>query len=310
MRGAVIMNDVTLQSFPDGLGAARCLASRLGIVADGIVVHRFPDGEVRVTVAAPTTTVLIYASLNAPNDKLIEILFAAEALRRNGALRIVLVAPYLCYMRQDTAFHPLEAISQSVVGRLLAGVVDRVVTVDAHLHRTHDLHAVFPGIAADDLSAMPAISDHLLASPYDPATVIVGPDEESRSWVSRLAARLDLHFTIAHKIRGGDRAVTVALDGTAVRNRPVLLVDDIVSSGGTLVECARALTAAGATAVDAIITHALFPADLIPGFAQAGIRSIRSTNSVPHQTNAIALDGVLATALQDEFAAPDRRTPQ
>jgi ribose-phosphate pyrophosphokinase len=90
----------------------------------------------------------------------------------------------------------------------------------------------------------------------------------------------------------------------------VLLVDDIVSSGGTLVECARALTAAGATAVDAIITHALFPADLIPGFAQAGIRSIRSTNSVPHQTNAIALDGVLATALQDEFAAPDRRTPQ
>ncbi len=310
MRGAAIMNDVTLQSLPDGLGAAGCLASRLGVAAQEIALHRFPDGEVRVTVAAPAKTVLIYASLDAPNDKLIEILFAAEALRRNDVRRIVLVAPYLCYMRQDTAFHPLEAVSQRVLGRLLAGVVDRVVTVDAHLHRTHDLHSVFPGIAADDLSAMPAIADHLLASPCDPATVIVGPDQESRPWVSSLAARLGLPFTVAQKTRGGDRAVTIALDEAAVRDRPVLLVDDIVASGGTLVECARALTAAGATAIDAIITHALFPADLIDTFKQSGIRSIRSTSSVPHPTNAIPLDGILAAALQDELTDTGRKKPQ
>jgi ribose-phosphate pyrophosphokinase len=81
----------------------------------------------------------------------------------------------------------------------------------------------------------------------------------------------------------------------------VLLVDDIVSSGGTLIACAKALTAAGATAVDAVMTHALFPPDMATAFASAGIRSIRSTSSVPHPTNAIPLDELLAAALRSEL---------
>ena len=100
-------------------------------------------------------------SLDQPNDKLLALLFAAEALRRGGAKRLVLVAPYLCYMRQDAAFHEGEAISQKVIGRLLAGSVDRVITVDAHLHRTKNIRDVFPGIDAENLSAMPAIADAL-----------------------------------------------------------------------------------------------------------------------------------------------------
>ena len=139
------------------------------------------------------------------------ILFAAEALRRNGAKRLVLVAPYLCYMRQDAAFHPGEAISQKAVGRLLAGLVDRVITVDAHLHRTADIHDVFPGIEADNLSAMPAIADALRAAGLDPRTVVVGPDAESRPWVSDLASRLGVAHAVAQKTRRGDRSVEVAL---------------------------------------------------------------------------------------------------
>ena len=81
----------------------------------------------------------------------------------------------------------------------------------------------------------------------------------------------------------------------------MLLVDDIVSSGGTLMTCAQALAAAGAGSVDAIITHALFPPELTSEFLRAGIRSIRSTNSVPHPTNAIALDAILVDALQREI---------
>ena len=76
------------------------------------------------------------------------------------------------------------------IGRLLAGLVDRVITVDAHLHRTADIHDVFPGIEADNLSAMPAIADALHAVGLDPRTVVVGPDAESRPWVSELATRL------------------------------------------------------------------------------------------------------------------------
>jgi ribose-phosphate pyrophosphokinase len=256
----------------------------------------------RVTVGQPAATTIIYASLDQPNDKLIAILFAAEALRRGGASRLVLLAPYLCYMRQDAAFHDAEAISQKAVGRLLAATVDRVITVDAHLHRTTDIKAVFPGIEAENLSAMPAIANALRVNGIDPATIVAGPDAESRPWVTDLAGRLGLAHMVAQKTRRGDRAVEIGFaDQASLAGRPVLLVDDIVSSGGTLIACARALAAAGATAVDAVVTHALFPAGMATEFANAGIRSIRSTSSVPHPSNSIPLDDILAAALRREI---------
>jgi ribose-phosphate pyrophosphokinase len=296
------VNKIAIQSLPSGAADARRLASRLGLALHEIALHRFPDGEIRVTVGPAGATTIIYASLDQPNDKLMALLFAAEALRRAGTRRLVLLAPYLCYMRQDAAFGEGEAISQKAVGRLIAGIVDRLITVDAHLHRTADIRAVFPGIEAENLSAMPAIAKALRATGVDPATIVVGPDAESRPWVRDLAAQLGLAHTVAQKIRRGDCSVEIGFaEAASISGRPVLLVDDIVSSGGTLIACAKALNAAGATAVDAIMTHALFPPDMATEFANAGIRSVRSTSSVPHPTNAIPLDDVFAAALHSEI---------
>ena len=296
------MSKVAIQSLPSCVSDANRLASRLGLSLQEIALHRFPDGEMRVTVGRAASTTIVYASLDQPNDKLLAILFAAEALRRGGARRLVLLAPYLCYMRQDAAFHEGEAISQKAVGRLLAATVDRVITVDAHLHRTTDIRAVFPGIEAENLSAMPAIANAVRITGIDPATIVVGPDAESRPWVSDLAGRLGLAHAVAQKIRRGDRAVDIGFaEPASVAGRPVLLVDDIVSSGGTLIACAKALSAAGAKAIDAVITHALFPPEMAIEFADAGIRSIRSTSSVPHPTNAIPLDDIFVAALRGEI---------
>jgi ribose-phosphate pyrophosphokinase len=295
---------VAIQSLPSSSRDAANLASRLGVPFREIAIHAFPDGEIRVTVGPASATTIIYASLDRPNDTLIALLFAAEALRRGGAKRLVLVAPYLCYMRQDTAFHEGEAISQKVIGPLLARCIDRVVTVDAHLHRTADITAVFPGIQADNLSAMPTISDTLRRTGLDPATVVAGPDAESLPWVSDLAGRLGLSYTVARKTRRGDRSVAIEFlqDRASIAGRPALIVDDIVSSGGTMIACAKALTAAGATAIDAVVTHALFPEAACKQMASSGIRSIRSTQSVPHFTNAIVLDELFADALKGELA--------
>jgi len=300
-------NGFVIQSLPSTASDAARLAARLGTTMYAIELHRFPDGEIRVTVGPAAATTIIYASLERPNDKLLTILFAAEALRRAGATRLVLVAPYLCYMRQDAAFHQGEAISQKVIGRLLAQTVDRVVTVDAHLHRTKDIADVFPGIEASDLSAMPAIADFLRAAGFDRATVIVGPDAESRPWVSELANRLSADYAVAHKTRRSDRSVEVEFTDRAVfADRPVLLVDDIVSSGGTVLACVKALQAAGAKTIDAIITHALFPPAMTESFLRAGLRSVRSTHSVPHSSNAIELGAILADALRGEIKIADK----
>ncbi len=154
---------------------------------------------------------------------------------------------------------------------------------------------------ADNLSAMPAIADTLRATGFDPTTIVVGPDAESEAWVSDLSGLLGLPYMTARKTRHGDRSVAIELpEPHAVRDRPVLMVDDLVSSGGTLAACARTLKTVGAATIDAVVTHALFPPGTVDEFARAGIRSIRSTNSVPHPTNAIALDDLLATALQND----------
>lgn len=300
------MSKVAIQSLPSSVGDAKRLAAVVGLPLQEIALHRFPDGEMRVTVGRAASTTIIYASLDQPNDKLLAILFAAEALRRAGARRLILLAPYLCYMRQDAAFHEGEAISQRAVGRLIAGTVDRVITVDAHLHRTTDIKTVFPGIEADNLSAMPAIAKALRLTRIDPATIVAGPDAESRPWVNELADQLGLEHIVAQKIRRGDRSVVIGLAEPAlVAGRPILLVDDIVSSGGTLIACAKALGEAGATAIDAVVTHALFTSEMAIEFAKAGIRSIRSTSSVPHPTNAIPLDELFARALQCEIHGSD-----
>ena len=295
---------VALQCLPTSADAGRRLSARLGLALHEIALHRFPDGELRVTVGAAAATTIVYASLDQPNEKLLALTFASEALRRGGARRLVLVAPYLCYMRQDAAFHEGEAISQKSIGRMLADAFDRVITVDAHLHRTAHVEEVFPGIEADDLSAVPAMAATLRASGVDSRTVVVGPDEESRPWVADLAGRLGFDHAVAHKTRHGDRSVEIGFaDPALFAGRPALLVDDIVSSGGTLIVCAKALRAASATTVDAIVTHALFAPELASALFAAGIRSVKSTDSVPHPTNAIALDGILAAALRREIGA-------
>jgi ribose-phosphate pyrophosphokinase len=292
-----------IHCLPSSSRDAARLALRLGIPVHEIAIHAFPDGEIRVTAGPAAFTTVIYASLDRPNEKLIALTFAAEALRRGGAKRLILLAPFLCYMRQDTAFHEGEAISQKVVCALLAGCVDRVITVDAHLHRTPCIGAVFPGIESDNLSAMSAIADALRKTGIDPATVVVGPDAESQPWVSNLASRLGLSHAVAQKTRHGDRSVEIALPAQpSLAGRPALIVDDIVSSGGTMISCAKALMVAGTTTIDAVITHALFPEQLGREMAASGIRSVRSTHSVPHATNAIALDDLFVGALRSEMA--------
>lgn len=300
------MSKLVIQSLPSSADDAARLAALFDIAMHVIEVHRFPDGELRVTAGPAAPVTIVYASLDQPNDKLLALLFAAEALRRGGAERLVLLAPYLCYMRQDTAFHAGEAISQKVIGRMIAETFDRVITVDAHLHRTRSIEDVFPNIEAANLSAMPAIAEYLTAHDLAAGTIVVGPDAESEPWVRDLARRLKADHAVARKVRHGDRSVEMTFaDASVFKGRPVLLVDDIVSTGGTVLACTKALLAASAISVDAVITHALFPPDMVGTFLKGGLASVRSTRSVPHPTNAIALDAMFAETLRKEFTGTD-----
>lgn len=289
-------------AFCDGDEQARALAGGLGIAAHGIERRAFPDGEslVRVPpVPAVAETALLFRSLNDPNDKIVEILFAAAALRASGARRVMLVAPYLGYMRQDMAFHPGEAISQRVIGKLIAGHFDGLVTIDPHLHRIAALDQVVPAIPAVAVSAAPALAA-ALARDMEPGTLLIGPDRESAPWVERIAARLGLDMIVAEKCRRGDRDVVLRLPEAArVDGRVAVIIDDIVSSGSTLIACAALLRTSGARRVEAAATHCLAgPADLERLYA-AGVARLRTSDSVPGPVATIPLATVLGDAIRE-----------
>lgn len=287
---------------PGSAGPASKLANRLGLPCREVSVHRFPDGESLVRVAPADGTVLLYGSLDDPNDKLVALMLAASAFRDGGARRLVLVAPYMCYMRQDIAFHAGEAVSQRVVGRFLAGLFDRVVTVDPHLHRTADLAGVFAGSETTVLSAAGLLSAAIAEDgELSKNLLLVGPDAESRQWVEAVAAPLQADFLIGEKHRQGDRRVRIDLpDAARVRGRTALIVDDLVSSGVTLSVCAACLRDAGAARVEALAVHAICGDDDLAAMRRAGIGRFRSTDSVMHASNAIALAPLLAEALTGE----------
>ena len=284
-------------SLPDYSETARRLAQTLACEYQPISVHRFPDGESQVTVPTdPAPHIIICQSLDRPNDKLIELMLAIHTLRQTGVKRISLVAPYLCYMRQDKAFHPGEAISQQIVGRFLAELIDDLITVDAHLHRIHSLQQAIPLDKAINLSAASALGEFLKQQNIQP--LLLGPDSESKQWVQQVAGVGDFDWAVASKQRLSDIEVNITLPAINVENRVVVLVDDVISSGHTVTEVAQQLLTAGAAQVCCLVTHALFAEGALALLQQAGIQAIWSSDSIPHESNVIQLAGMLADSLQ------------
>ncbi len=284
-------------TFTDSWPQAQRFAKELGCECRLINTHVFPDGETRITLPAKLpNSVILFRSLDNPNSKLIELLLTSRTARQLGANTLILVSPYLCYMRQDMAFHPGEAVSQQIIGRFLAELFDAVITVDAHLHRIGQLSEAIPLPHACNQSAAQLLGQHLLSR--NRRAVLLGPDEESRQWVQQVAEQGNYPFYVAGKTRHDDQHVSITLPDADFNQQHVILVDDMISSGTTLAETARLLYQAGAEQVDALCTHALYNDTAEQLLQRAGIGSIWSSDSVTHPSNSVQLAPLLATTVK------------
>lgn len=282
--------------FADYREPARRLAAAAGMGYAEVEVHRFPDGESRVRLPAGLgERVILCRSLDHPNDKLVELALTASAARELGVRHLTLVAPYLCYMRQDKAFNPGEAISQPIIGGLLAQWVDALVTVDPHLHRVATLAEAIPVRQAECLTAAPLMADFLARELEAP--VIIGPDEEARQWVAAIAGHAGLEYRVGNKQRFGDREVQVAFPDPPPPGRHLVLVDDIASTGRTLESAVALLAGTRPASLSVLVTHALFLEGTLERLRQAGVTHVWSTDSIPHPSNRLELAPLLASAL-------------
>ena len=273
-------------------GLARTLPGEIG----AIEMRAFPDGETYLRFASDVAgrSVAIVCTLAQPNEKILPLIFAAVTARELGAAKIGLVAPYLGYMRQDRRFKPGEAVTSRQVAQLLSTAFDWLVTIDPHLHRYSSLGDIY-SIPTRVVHAAPLISEWIRQNVKN--AVIIGPDSESEQWVSAVAKEVGVPFTVMDKTRRGDRDVSISVKSwDAVEQRTPVLIDDIISSGRTMLEALRLLTARRLPGPICIAVHGLFADNSDSLLTQAGARVI-TTNSVAHSSNAIDVTGILASAI-------------
>ncbi|HEX6107566.1 MAG TPA: ribose-phosphate diphosphokinase [Gemmatimonadales bacterium] len=267
----------------EGLGTR--LRASLGAVPASLRLHRFPDGETRVRIEGDLSgrAVILLASLDRPDAKLVPLLFAAATARELGARSVGLVAPYLPYMRQDLAFHRGESVGARHFAGILSASVDWLLTVDPHLHRVRRLDELFT-VPAEAVHAAPAIAAWIRAEVRDP--LVLGPDQESEQWVEAVARGADAPWAVLTKHRHGDRKVELTLPdlGVPAGRRPVL-VDDIISTGATMRQAVALLRAAGSPAPWCVAVHAVFAGDAETELRRAGAREVVTSNTLPHPTN-------------------------
>jgi len=286
-----------LLCFDDETMLAEALARAVGCPLQIIERHRFPDGESKLKLPPRLPSrVALLRGLQQPNDKLAELMIVAPAARELGARNLTLVCPYLAYMRQDMAFSPGEAVSQRHIGAALASWFDNLITIDPHLHRVATMDEVLPGKRGLALSAAALLGDWAARHAQQP--ILLGPDDEAAQWVRAAAAAQGLDHGSCVKQRSGDREVKVALPDMDFGGREVVLLDDVASTGRTLVAAAEALLQRGARSVDVAVTHALFVGDAVAQLAAAGVRHVWSSDSVAHASNVVSVVPLLAAALR------------
>lgn len=282
---------------------AQVLAQRLDAELGRCTLRRFPDGEsyLRIETALAGRTVILAATLDRPDDKLLPLLFAAGTAKELGAERVGLVAPYLAYMRQDRRFQSGEALTSAHFARLLSTSVDWLVTVDPHLHRRSSLGEIY-SIPTSVMHAAVLVSDWIRQ--HVAAPLVVGPDAESDQWVTAVANAAGAPYVVLQKIRRGDREVEVSVpDVERWRTRTPVLVDDIISTARTMIETAGHLHRAGLAPPVCIGVHAVFAGDAYESL-RVGAARVVTCNTILHTSNAIDVSDLLVTGVRTMLASP------
>jgi ribose-phosphate pyrophosphokinase len=250
-------NDFTIFSGRANVALATSVAVEMGARLGACSVERFPDGELSVRLDEPVRCreVFIIQPTSPPvNDHLIELLAFADACRRASAARITAVMPYFGYSRADKRSGRREPITASMVADLMQAVgVNHVVTIDLHASQIEG----FFHIPVDSLTAAPVMAEAL--KPGLPAeTVVVSPDAGRVRIATEYAQLIGAPVAVLHKERASGVETGVTRLVGDVRDRPCLIIDDMISTGGTIAESFDALLEAGARPeITVAATHGL-----------------------------------------------------
>lgn len=256
------------------------LAQFLGVSLGRVSFDPFPDGEIYMQIldnVRGRDVFVVQSVARHPNTYLMELLIMIDALKRASAKSIVAVIPYFGYARQDRKDKPRVPITGKLVADLLTTAgASRVLTMDLHAGQIQG----FFNIPVDNLYARPKIAEAILELGLE-NIVITAPDLGAIKQARAYANHLGADFAVIDKRRVSSLEVEVSSIIGEVKNKIVILVDDMCSTGGTLISGAEAVLKAGAQTVYAAFTHALLVKDAIPNLLKSPIEKIITTDSIP-----------------------------
>lgn len=262
------------------LPLAQSISEHLDTKLVKATIKRFADQEVSVEIHENIRgeDVFVVQSTSYPaNDNLVELLLTLDAMRRSSARRVTAVIPYFGYARQDRKSGPRTPISAKLVANLITQAgADRVLTMDLHAGQIQG----FFDIPVDNLYAAPMFAKDIARLYEEKDLVIVSPDVGGVVRARNLATRLHCDLAIIDKRRpraGVSEVMNVIGD---VENRHCVLVDDIVDSGGTLINAAQALVANGATSASVYVTHGVLSGEAATRIGASGLSSMTVTNTI------------------------------
>lgn len=276
---------------------ARAIAAALGRSLDACAVERFPDGELTVAVDERLRgrDVFVVEPTVAPvGESSLELVLIADALHRAGAARVTALLPYFGFARQERRTRPGAPLGARVAADLVScGRFSRVVTVDLHAASVEGFFAA----PVENLSAVPVLAEAV--RPYArEGSVIVSPDLGGAKLARAYARALDRPLVVVHKTRLSGSCVEVDDVVGEVKGRSVVVVDDLISTGGTIAAAVAALRERGASGdVTVVATHGVLAGDALEVLARARITRLVTTDTVPPRAARPAFEhGVVSVA--------------
>ena len=243
-------------------------------------IRKFADGEIYVEINENIrgNSIFIIQSVSSPaNDNLMELLLCIDALKRSSAKNITAVIPYFGYARQDRKVVPRTSISAKLVSNLITKAgADRIVTVDLHAGQIQG----FFDIPVDNLFATPIFARHVRKKIKSKKIICVAPDVGGTERARALGKLLNVGLAIVDKRRpkpGQSQVMNVIGD---VKDRTCIIVDDIIDSGGTIVNAAKALRQRGAKEVYVYITHGVLSGDAVKKIKNSVIKNLVITDTI------------------------------
>jgi len=259
----------------------------------------FPDGEsyVRVEDDLGGEVAIVIQSCPPPQDKrIIELLQLIDASLRAGASEVIAVVPYLAYSRQDKVFLPHEALSSRIIAKVIESVgASSLVTVNVHSELVLDY---FERIRALSVDAFPEIADYLASLDLrDP--LVLSPDKKRYPDARKVAELVNGEAAFLEKKRDLETGeVTTEEKTLAIEDRDVVIVDDIISTGGTIVNAAKIISKGNPRMIIAACVHGLYAANALEKLVAAGVREIISTDTIESQTSKVTAAKAIASAIK------------